>query len=129
LGKAEVEIEKIRDSVNHLLLNSVKFTPDGGTISLSARSEQDVVEVSVVDTGVGIETAALQQLFEPFFTGFDVSRHSSGHYEYGRKGLGLGLSVVKGFVQMHGGTIQASSQMGGGTTITFRLPRVAEPKP
>jgi signal transduction histidine kinase len=126
LGKADVEIEKIRDSVNHLLLNSVKFTPDGGTISLSARSEQDAVEVKVVDTGVGMEAAALQQLFEPFFTGFDVSRHSSGHYEYGRKGLGLGLSVVKGFVQMHGGTISATSAAGLGTTIVFRLPRVAD---
>jgi signal transduction histidine kinase len=126
LGMADVEVEKIRDSVNHLLLNSVKFTADGGTISLSASSEQDAVEVKVVDTGVGMEAAALQQLFEPFFTGFDVSRHSSGHYEYGRKGLGLGLSVVKGFVQMHGGTISATSAAGLGTTIVFRLPRVAD---
>lgn len=126
LGEAQVEVEKVRDSVNHLLLNAVKFTPDRGLIALSARPVEDEVEIKVVDNGAGIDPACLGRLFEPFFTGFDVSRHSSGQYEYGRKGIGLGLSVVKAFVQLHGGTIAASSEPGKGTTITLRLPRRPE---
>ena len=78
--------------------------------------------ISVTDTGVGIDASAQKQLFEPFFTGYDVSHHSSGHYEYGRKGIGLGLSVVKAFVEMHGGAIDVSSEVGKGTSFTIWLP-------
>jgi len=123
LGEAHVEVEKVRDSVNHLLLNAVKFTPDRGSISLSARPVGDHIEIKVADNGAGIDPACLARLFEPFFTGYDVSRHSSGQYEFGRKGIGLGLSVVKAFVQLHGGSISAASEPGKGTTITLNLPR------
>ncbi|HSU67079.1 MAG TPA: hybrid sensor histidine kinase/response regulator [Tepidisphaeraceae bacterium] len=123
LGGAEWEADKIRDSINHLLLNAVKFTPDGGQVALSAAPVDGSVEIRITDNGSGIEPACVDRLFEPFFTGFDVSRHSSGQYEFGRKGIGLGLSVVKAFVQMHGGTIRADSELGRGTTITFRIPR------
>jgi signal transduction histidine kinase len=129
LGQAEIEDEKIRDAINHLLLNAVKFTPDGGTITLSARAIDQSIEFNVIDTGAGIEPSWLPRLFEPFFTGFDVSRHSSGQYEFGRKGIGLGLSVVKALVQLHGGTVVASSELGKGTTITIRLPRISSPQP
>ena len=123
LGEAHVEVEKVRDSVNHLLLNAVKFTPDRRSISLSARPVDDDIEIKVADDGAGIDPACLARLFEPFFTGYDVSRHSSGHYEFGRKGIGLGLSVVKAFIQLHGGSIVATSEPGKGTTITLKLPR------
>jgi signal transduction histidine kinase len=118
-----VDEEKIRDSVNHLLLNAIKFTPDGGTITVRARGEADggaTIEVS--DTGVGIESGALSHVFDRFFTEFDVSHHSSGHFEYGKKGLGLGLSVVKSFVEMHGGRVEVRSEAGQGATFTIRLP-------
>jgi signal transduction histidine kinase len=62
------------------------------------------------------------KLFQPFFTGFDVSRHSSGHFEFNRRGIGLGLSVVKAFVNRHGGHIDVKSEPGKGTTFTIRLP-------
>lgn len=123
LGAADLEPDRIRDSINHLLLNAIKFTPDGGSVSLAASGNADEVQIRVSDTGAGIEPAAMERLFEPFFTGFDVSRHSSGHYEHGRKGIGLGLSVVKAFVKLHGGTISAQSQPGSGTTFTIALPR------
>jgi signal transduction histidine kinase len=124
VGEAEVEAEKIRDSLNHLLLNAVKFTPDGGRITLSAErlTSPEGVRLRVSDTGSGIEPAAVDKLFEPFFTGYDVSHHSSGHYEHGRRGLGLGLSVVKAFVEMHGGTVRVDTEVNKGTTFTITLP-------
>jgi signal transduction histidine kinase len=123
LGAMELDELKIRDCINHLLLNAIKFTPDNGKISLIAsRLADGGARIEVNDTGVGIDSACQRQLFEPFFTGFDVSHHSSGHYEYGRKGIGLGLSVVKAFVEMHGGTIDVSSAVGKGTSFTITLP-------
>jgi signal transduction histidine kinase len=126
LGRMNVEGARIRDSVNHLLLNAIKFTPDGGRIALSARKlgrgGRDVLEITVSDNGVGIDAAHRERLFEPFFTGFDVSRHSSGTFEHGRRGLGLGLSLVKAFIEMHGGAVAVESEAGKGTTFTLTLP-------
>ena len=124
LGEADVEAAKIRDSLNHLLLNAIKFTPDGGQITLAADrpGAPEGLRIRVSDTGSGIDPAAVHKLFEPFFTGYDVSHHSSGHYEHGRRGLGLGLSVVKAFVEMHGGTVRVDTEVGRGTTFTITLP-------
>jgi signal transduction histidine kinase len=123
LGEIEIDAGKIRDSLNHLLLNAIKFTPDEGSIALSGRRGDDGrVEIAVRDTGVGIDAANLPRLGERFFTGFDVSKHSSGHFEYNRRGLGLGLSIVRSFVEMHGGTLNVSSELGKGTRVTVRLP-------
>jgi signal transduction histidine kinase len=123
LGEMQLDAGKIRDSLNHLLLNAIKFTPDEGLITLSGRRGNDgSLELSVKDTGVGIDAASLPRLGERFFTGFDVSKHSSGHFEYNRRGLGLGLSIVRSFVEMHGGTLAVNSELGKGTTVTVRLP-------
>jgi signal transduction histidine kinase len=121
-GVIDVDGEKIRDSVNHLLLNAIKFTPDGGTITVGTRRQGSDTLIEVSDTGMGIEPGSLDRVFDRFFTEFDVSHHSSGHFEYGKKGLGLGLSVVKAFVEMHGGKVEVRSAMGKGTTFTIRLP-------
>jgi signal transduction histidine kinase len=124
LGSIEVEAGKIRDSLDNLLLNAVKFTPDGGKIQLSGRRALNGdAEISVRDSGVGIHPAHRAHLFTAFFTGFDVSRHSSGKFEFGRQGLGLGLSLVKAFVEMHGGKIDVTSEPGKGSTFTMTLPR------
>jgi signal transduction histidine kinase len=139
VGEADLEGPKVRDSLNHLLLNAIKFTPDGGRITLSGDrpaaggNGAAAVRIRVTDTGSGIEPASLDNLFQPFFTGRDVSHHSSGHFEHGRRGLGLGLSVVKAFVEMHGGTVRVDTEVGRGTTFTITLPvhrpAPAEPAP
>jgi signal transduction histidine kinase len=125
LGTAPLDRAQIRDCLNHLLLNAIKFTPDGGAIELAARRLPDGgLEMSVTDHGDGMTPEVTAHLFEPFFTGFDVSKHSTGKFEYGRKGLGLGLSVVKAFVTMHGGTVTAATEPGRGSTFTITLPPV-----
>ena len=122
LGTIDVEAGKIRICLDHLLINAIKFTPDGGTIEVQGRRDGDTVRLQVRDNGIGIAREQMTHLFEPFFTEVDVSRHSSGQFEFGRRGLGLGLSVVRAFVAMHGGTVDAASTPGQGTTITITLP-------
>jgi signal transduction histidine kinase len=128
LGEFEIDAAKIGDCVLNLLTNAIKFTPDGGEISLSARlSQADEAEIVVSDRGIGVEPRALRQMFQPFFTEFDPSRHSSGDFGFQKRGLGLGLSIVRQFVELHGGTVSAESAPGAGTRITLRLPRYPFP--
>jgi len=123
LKEVSVEREKMHDVLVQLLINAVKFTPDGGVIYVTVRQTPgDVTEIVVADTGMGIEKDCLPRVFEPFFTRYDVSRHSSGDYEFDRRGLGLGLAVVKTFIEMHGGQVSVHSEIGKGTTFTILLP-------
>ncbi len=123
LGTVHVEPDKLHDSVVQLLVNAIKFTPNGGKIRLSARRLSDGgTEIVVADTGVGLDAASLARVFDPFFTRFDVSRHSSGVFDFDRRGLGLGLSVVKACIEMHGGQVKGASEMGQGSTFTISLP-------
>lgn len=130
LGTLNVEPGGVRDCMNHLLLNAIKFTPDGGRISLAADrpagGNGGGVVIRVGDTGEGMDGDTCDRLFQPFFTGFDVSRHCSGTYEHGRRGLGLGLAIVKNLVHLHGGTVNVQSEPGQGTTFTITLPDAPE---
>jgi signal transduction histidine kinase len=128
VGTMGIDADKLRDAVDHLLFNAIKFTPDQGRITLRARRESNGITIEISDTGRGIPPECLPRLFEPFFTGFDVSRHSSGVYEYGASGLGLGLTVVKAFVQMHGGNVSVKSDVGKGTTFMVFLPEKIDPQ-
>ncbi len=124
LGTFEVDPPKVRDAVLNLLTNALKFTPDGGEIALSARlSDPDEAEIAIADKGIGMESRAVKRLFEPFFTEFDASRHSTGDFGFEKRGLGLGLSIVRQFVELHGGRIAAESEPGRGTRVTIHLPR------
>lgn len=122
LGSIEVDAPKIEDSLNQLLLNAIKFTPDGGTVTVTARRAGGSAVIEVRDSGEGIPEGAMEHLFEPFFTGFDTDRHSSGTFEFGARGLGLGLSVVKAFVEMHGGVVSARRDDRGGMVFAMDLP-------
>jgi signal transduction histidine kinase len=128
LGTFEVDGEKLGAVLINLLTNAIKFTPDGGEIWLRARIDAaDRAEIAVEDRGIGLEPRALEHLFQPFFTQFDPSRHSSGDFGFCKRGLGLGLSIAKQFVEMHGGRIFAESVESGGTRVTAILPRGPRP--
>lgn len=124
LGVFEVDADKIDASVVNLLTNAIKFTPDGNRITLAGRLvEPDEAEIVVTDTGIGLDPRSLDHLFQPFFTQFDSSHHSSGDVGFNKRGLGLGLSIVKQFVDLHGGRVSAESEVETGTRVTIRLPR------
>jgi signal transduction histidine kinase len=128
LGAFDIDADKISAVLINLLTNAVKFTRDGGAIELMARlSDADQAEIIVHDRGVGLDPRELGHLFQPFFTQLDPSRHSSGDFGYCKRGLGLGLSIAKQFVEMHGGRITAHSREGEGTQVIVRLPRHARP--
>jgi signal transduction histidine kinase len=126
LGSIVADTSKIADVLTNLLANAVKFTPDGGTILVKAHREKgsdDWVRVGVTDQGMGVPPDDQSHLFEPFFTGFDTLRHSSGDYQFGKRGIGLGLWLVKTFVELHGGRVEVSTTLGQGSTFAFLLPR------
>ena len=99
-------------ALGNLVANAIKFTARGGRVTVVAESAGDVVEVSVSDTGCGIERGHLPHIFDRYWQADPRSR----------KGVGLGLSIVRGIVEAHGGSISVVSRIGAGTTFRFRLP-------
>jgi signal transduction histidine kinase len=124
LGSAEIDAGKIGDALTNLLVNAIKFTPDGGEIRVAAGPDgAERVRFRISDHGKGICQEDCKHLFEPFFTGYDTLHHSSGEYQFGKKGIGLGLWLVKSFVELHGGAVEVHSTPGEGSTFGFSLPR------
>jgi signal transduction histidine kinase len=110
-------------ALTNLLSNAVRFTPDGGTIALALAKTSSAVCISVSDTGVGIDAHLLDEVFEPFSAASgDVQLHTSGRFEFGSRGLGLGLAIAKAIVEQHGGRITVRSEKGAGSQFTVELP-------
>jgi signal transduction histidine kinase len=107
-----------RDAVHNRLSNAVKFTPEGGRISITANKTENGAEISVSDTGIGIAPADQATIFEEF-------RQVGGDYAHKKEGTGLGLTLAKKFVELHGGRIWVESEMGKGSTFIFTLPITA----
>ena len=109
---ANADHDRILQVLSNLIGNSLKFTPNGGTIKLSARKQGTQVEVSVTDNGSGIPEEAQVKIFERF----------SQLTMNDRRGLGLGLFIAKWIVEAHKGCIWVSSEVGKGSTFSFTLP-------
>jgi signal transduction histidine kinase len=127
---------------NHVIGNSIKYTPDGGTITISARllgadppSGPRFAQVSIADTGIGIALEDQERIFDKFYGLTEPLRHSSGRTKFKGGGPGLGLAIAKGIVDAHGGKIWAESpghneQSCPGSTFHFVLPiREQPPEP
>ncbi|HUI07788.1 MAG TPA: ATP-binding protein [Verrucomicrobiae bacterium] len=104
----------LRETVMNLILNSVDAMPDGGTITVTTRAEDETAVLEVRDTGKGMTEEVRQRCFEPLFT------------TKGEHGTGLGLAIVYGILQRHHGSIQIESEVGKGTCVTVRLPALRE---
>jgi signal transduction histidine kinase len=115
LGSFEGDERKFKQIVTNLLSNAVKFTSQGGTVELRAERTQTDLVVAVKDTGIGIAEEDLETIFEQF-------RQVGADYSKKGEGTGLGLTLSKKFVELHGGKIEVRSQVNVGSTFTFRLP-------
>ena len=122
-GDAEVPVDidtvRMEQVVTNLLVNAIKYTPRGGNIRVSVRRDETGALLSVEDDGVGVSAEMLPRIFDPF-TQIDSS------LDRARGGLGLGLTVVRGLVELHGGSVCALSEgLGRGTRFEIRLPLAA----
>jgi signal transduction histidine kinase len=115
LGDFTGDERKIKQILVNLLSNAVKFTPGGGQVKVDATLSDSAVIVSVIDTGIGIAKEDQEVVFEEF-------RQASGNYARKREGTGLGLTLTRRFVEMHGGKIWVESELGKGSSFTFTLP-------
>ena len=111
--------EAIRQILNNLLDNAIKYTPEGGSIRLGGRADDHRVTIEVADTGVGIPRADIPRIFERFYRVDKGRSRALG-------GTGLGLSIVKHLAQTLGGEVAVESRVGAGTTFTVRIPRCPE---
>ena len=115
LGEFVADERKIKQVMLNLLSNAVKFTPEGGRIEVRAVPTDGAVEISVADTGIGIAPENQELIFEEF-------RQVGGDYAHKREGTGLGLTLARKLVGLHGGRIWVKSQPGQGSTFTFSIP-------
>lgn len=109
---------RIAQVLDNLISNAIKFSPDGGTITVRVQEEGERVRVEVTDTGIGIPEAEQTQIFERFYQVDGTVRRRFG-------GAGLGLSIVKQIVEAHGGEVGVVSTVGKGSTFFFTLPKAA----
>ena len=114
LGEIRGDERKVKQVLLNLLSNALKFTPEGGRVEVLARMIDGMAEVSVTDTGVGIASADQEAVFEEF--------RQAGTAEKKAEGTGLGLTLCRKFVELHGGRIWVKSQVGAGSTFTFTIP-------
>ncbi|MDO8727144.1 MAG: PAS domain-containing sensor histidine kinase [Candidatus Methanoperedens sp.] len=116
----QADKQRFKQILFNLLSNAVKFSKEtGGTITITAKKEGDMVKISVSDTGIGIKDENIGRLFQKF-----EQLESGISQKYG--GTGLGLAITKQLVELHGGKVWAESQFGEGTTFTFLLPILAK---
>jgi signal transduction histidine kinase len=113
-----VDPDKLSQAAINLLSNALKYTPAGGTVEVRLDARSSETEISVVDTGFGIDAKDLPHVFERFYRADDSRSRATG-------GAGIGLSISKAIVEAHGGTLSAVSRPGQGSTFTIRLPPTA----
>jgi signal transduction histidine kinase len=106
---------KVKQILLNLLSNAVKFTPEGGRVGVTATAAEDAITIAVSDTGIGIAPEDQAAIFEEFR---QVGREDARKQE----GTGLGLTLAKKFVELHGGRIGVQSHVGQGSTFSFTLP-------
>jgi signal transduction histidine kinase len=112
----DADAQRVRQVLFNLLSNAVSHSPPGGRITIAARDDGDFVALSVRDRGPGIAEDKAEAVFERFHTAGAPGR---------RGGVGLGLSLVKGFVELHGGTVAVAPVDGPGAELVARFPRRA----
>ncbi len=124
--------DRLLQVMQKVLLNAVKYTPDGGVITVRARELSGFTDIMIIDSGIGITAANLPHIFDTFSALGDASLHSSGKTKFKGGGPGLGLPIAKGIIEAHGGTIWAESegyseQSYPGSTFHIMIPMHVQP--
>ncbi|TVR18984.1 MAG: hypothetical protein EA396_13365 [Anaerolineaceae bacterium] len=116
LPNVQADLQRLVQAFRNVIVNAIKFTPDGGKIDISASLQEaqdengvDHILVRIQDSGVGIDKANLEMIFKKFFRAYDPSLHSTGSYKFLGAGPGLGLTITRGVIEGHGGRIWAES--------------------
>lgn len=122
LPDVDVDPQRIAQVLGNLISNALRHTPPGGEINLAVTADADNVTFHVRDTGSGIDPADLPHIFDRFYRSDRSRTRSSG-------GAGLGLAIARRLVEAHGGQIWATSELGRGTTVSFRVPVVSSLSP
>lgn len=129
---AELDAHRVQQALSCLLDNAIRFTPDGGSVTVRASTLEGSLELAVVDNGIGIPAHELDWIFDKGYEVGDVMKHKSGRLEFGSKGFGLGLALCRAIVERHGGSIEVRSSLGKGSEFALRFPLgspVREPVP
>jgi len=117
--RVEGDRSRLQQVIVNLLDNAIKYTPEGGSVSVSVRTEGDNAVLTVADTGIGISEENQAQVFERFYRTDKARSRQMG-------GTGLGLSIVKSIGAAHGGRVKVQSTEGRGSTFRFEIPRLAD---
>ena len=112
--EADADPRAVKQIVLNLVSNALKFTPQGGSITVSAQGYGEELEIVVSDTGVGIADSDLLRIGRPY--------EQAGDAAHKTRGTGLGLSLVRSLAELHGGTMSIESRLGEGTSVTVRMP-------
>lgn len=122
------DMERVEYIVEELLVNAIRATPDGGTVTVDVAPRGDAVVIRVIDEGVGIREAQREQVFEPFVTLGSPDHHTSGQFSFGAQGLGIGLPTARMLAELHRGSLAASANPSGrGSIFTLTLQQRIEP--
>ncbi len=134
LPTVEADMQRLVQAIRNVVLNAIKFTPDGGRIEITASVQaaetadgRDHILLAISDTGVGIDRENLELIFEKFYRAYDPGLHSTGTYKFMGAGPGLGLTIARGVIEGHGGKVWAESPGHSmdnypGTTFYILLP-------
>ncbi|MFC1853102.1 tetratricopeptide repeat protein [candidate division CSSED10-310 bacterium] len=117
-----IDYALIWQTLANLVLNAIQFTKDGGCISVEVSAQKMAVEIRVSDTGIGIPESEYENIFTSFYEIEDISRHSSGETGFKAGGLGVGLTIARYAVELHGGKIWVESEVGKGSSFNITLP-------
>ncbi len=117
-----VDPGRLKMAISHLIQNAIKFTPDGGTVTVTLRRRAEDIQIDVRDTGIGIAAEHQGAIFEKFYRVGDVGHHSSGRTKFMGAGPGLGLYLTRSIVEAHGGKVWVESKNGAGSRFVVRLP-------
>jgi signal transduction histidine kinase len=109
------DVSKFKQILFNLISNAIKFSPNGAMVTIEGKYIDKSIQIAVIDTGIGISKEDQDKLFHPFV---QIDSSASRQFE----GTGLGLSLVKRFVEMHGGKVWVESEPGKGATFTFTIP-------